>query len=564
MSKADSMKIEVFLLILPAFFFGRASAAQDADLILFNGKIITVDSGDRIAQAVAVKEGRILQIGANQKMKALAGASCRMIDLRGKTVTPGLIDSHYHVLYYGMQFWPGYFDIRFPKAQSKADLLSLLAEKGKGLKKGDWISANQGFHIRPNETLDRRDLDQVIPDNPAYLRHGSGQYAVVNTAALKIAGIDKNTPDPPSSKILRDRNGEPTGVLSHYPAENLVAKFAPGYGDRTEAEMFESIDRGQRLCLQAGYTSAQDVIVGNPRDIQAYLKFAETGRLKIKLYLLLYVHTENQARQYIRMADSFKSDKNVVFSGWKLALDGGPGAGTMLMYDKKMPGARMSYPYFPQDDFNRLVKMLHDTGLQVAVHVGGDQGIDMTVTAFEEALKANPRPDARHRIEHCLFPTAEALARIKKAGIVVSTSPQWIAWHADMYAQATSPQAVARLIPLKSILRLGIPLAFGCDVPASIFQEPKYAFIGAVLRRSKGEAVSPQERITIQEALRAHTMGSAYAGFAEKTTGSIEAGKAADFVVWNHDLYTMRGPEAADLKPEMTIVNGEIVFQTEK
>jgi len=557
------MKIKIFLLSFWALFLIPVAAAENADLILFNGKIITVDAGNRIAQAVAVKDGRILQVGANQEMKALAGTGCRMIDLLGKTVTPGLIDSHYHVLYYGMQFWPGYVDIRFPKAQSKADLLSLLAEKAKGLKKGEWISANQGFHLRPSETLDRRDLDQVIPDNPAYLRHGSGQFAVVNTAALKIAGIDKNTPDPPSSKILRDRDGEPTGVLSHYPAENLVAKFAPGYGDRTEADMFKSIDRGQRLCFEAGYTSAQDVIVGNPRDIQAYLKFAAAGRLKIRLYLLLYVNNENQARQYIRMADSFKSEK-VVFGGWKLAIDGGSGGGTMLMYDKNMPGARMAYPYFSQNEFNRLVKILHDTGLQVAVHVGGDQGIDMTITAFEEALKANPRPDARHRIEHCLFPTTDALARIKKAGIVVSTSPQWIAWHGDMFALATSPQAMEHFLPLKSIVRMGIPLAFGCDVPASIFQEPRWAFIGAVLRRSKGETIGPQERITIQEALRAHTMGSAYAGFAEKTTGSIEAGKAADFVVWNHDLYTMRGNEAADLKPEMTIVNGEIVFQADR
>ena len=232
----------------------------------------------------------------------------------------------------------------------------------------------------------------------------------------------------------------------------------------------------------------------------------------------------------------------------------------MLMYDKGMAGARSAYPYFSQDEFNRLVKLLHDTGLQVAVHVGGDQGIDMTVTAFEEAIKANPRPDPRHRIEHCIFPAPRTLARIKKAGIIISTSPQWITWHADMFRAATSEKTMQNLMPLKSILRRGIPLAFGCDVPASIYQEPRWAFAGAVLRVSKGELQQPEERISIQEALRAHTVGAAYAGFAEKITGSLEPGKFADLVVWNRDLYQMRGADMRDLQPVMTILNGQILY----
>jgi predicted amidohydrolase YtcJ len=539
------------------------AASDPADLILTNGKIITVDRQNSIAQAVAVKGGKVIKLGRNQDIAALKGPQTVVLDLHGRTVTPGLIDSHYHVIYYGMQFWPGFLDIRFPAAKSKQDLLRIIGERARQIKKGEWISANQGFHIRMDETLDRWDLDRVAPDNPMYLRHGSGQYAVVNSAALKIAGIDKDTPNPMGSKILHDKNGEPNGVLSHYPAENLVGKHAPGYGDRTEEQIFNSIELGQRLCLEAGYTSAQDVIVYNPRDVQAYVKFADSGRLKIRLYLMLYVHNEEQARQYIQLVRNFKSDK-VVFGGWKLAMDGGPGAGTMLMYDKKMQASRMAYPYFSQEAFNRIVGMLHDTGLQVAVHVGGDQGIDMTITAIEEAMKANPRKDPRHRIEHCLFPTPDALSRIKKAGIVVSTSPQWIAWHGEMYRAGTTEQAMQNFLPLKTMLSLGVPLAFGCDVPASIYQEPKHAFAGAVLRRTRNVQLNQSERISIQEALRCHTMGSAYAGFAESTTGSLEPGKFADMVVWNHDLYTMKADQVRDLKPLKTIVHGAVLYEGEK
>ncbi len=511
---------------------------------------------------MAVRDGKILAVGSDQQIKGLAGPNSRVVDLKGRTVTPGLIDSHYHAIYYGMQFWPGFVNIRFPEVQSKNDLLRIVREKAKALQEGKWISANQGFHIKPNETLDRWDLDQAAPNHPAYLRHGSGQYAVVNSAALRIAGITRDTPNPPSSKILRDKNGEPTGVLSHYPAENLVGRFAPGYGNRTEEEIFESIDRGQRLCLQAGYTSVQNVIVTNLRDVQAYLKYAEAGKLKIRLYLMLYVNNETQARQCCQMVANFKSDK-VVFGGWKLAIDGGAGGGTMLMYDKGLAGARNAYPYFSQDEFNRIVKVLHDTGFQVAVHVGGDQGVDMTVTAFEEAMKANPRPNPRHRLEHCLYPTPKALERIKRAGLVISTSPQWLTWHGEMFRLLTSDKAMQDFIPLKSMLRLGIPLAFGCDVPASLFQEPKWAFAGAVLRMSKGRPQNPDQHITVPEALRIHTMGSAYAGFAEKTTGSLEPGKFADMVVWNQDLYTMKPNDMKNLQPVMTIVNGQVLYQGE-
>jgi hypothetical protein len=235
------------------------------------------------------------------------------------------------------------------------------------------------------------------------------------------------------------------------------------------------------------------------------------------------------------------------------------------MYDKNMFAASLSYPYFSQDSLNRAVQILHDTGLQVAVHVSGDQGIDMTLTAFEQAMTVNPRPDPRHRIEHGLFPSASALQRMKNSNIILSTQPQWITWHGDSYTQSMSEEAMTHLLPFKVMLDGGMHIAFGCDVPASIYQEPKWAFFGACLRRTQsGSVLNQGQRLTIQEALRIHTMGSAYAACEDSTIGSLEPGKYADLVIWSQDIYNMQPSDVNLLEAELTMVNGEVVFDAGK
>jgi len=561
------MKIRISLFIglmvfaCSAFLF----AVDTAVLILFNGKIITVDPQEHIYQAIAISGDKILKVGSDLEIMALAGAPCKTIDLKGKTVTPGLIDSHYHLMYYGAQFWPGYLDIRYPKVKSKADLLQVVGDYAKQLKPGEWVSGNQGFTLQFSETLDRYDLDAVAPNNPVYLRHSSGQYSVVNSAALDTAGINKNTLTPAGSLIIRDAQGEATGVLCHYPAENLVGKHATGYGGRSDEQKFEDIKIGQNLCLEAGYTSIQDVIVGQINDIKLYKQFADSGLFKVRLYAMLYLDYPAQAdsfAKYFKPIDSglFK------FGGWKLAQDGGVAAGTVMMYDKSLQASRIAYQYHSQGQLDSMVKTLYNTGLQVAVHVGGDEGIDMTITAFERAISAKPRTDPRLRIEHGLFPSATALQRMKASNIILSTQPQWITWYGDGFARATDDATMKRFLPLKTMLDGGIHLAFGCDVPASIFQEPKYALYGAVMRRPMfSETVyNPIQKLTIQEALRIHTMGSAYASFSDSTTGSLEPGKFADLVIWSHDMYTMDPSETINLAAEMTIVGGAIAYDAGK
>lgn len=533
---------------------------EKADLILYNGKVITVDSQDNIYEAIAVKDDKIIAVGTNAEILALQDAVCNIIDLEGRTLTPGLTDSHYHMMYYGQQFWPGFLNIRYPVAADKASLLQVVGDYTQQLQENEWVSGNQGFTLRSGETINRYDLDAVTPENPVYLRHSGGQYSVVNSLALEIADITDTTDNPPGSLILRDENGNPTGILSHYPAENLVGRHATGYGDRTDEQKLDDIELGQELCFEAGYTSIQDVIVGSVRDILLYKQFAEEGRLKARVYSLLYVDSEEDIDVAIPLLQDVNRGR-FTFNGWKLAMDGGLSAQTTLFYDRTLFASRIAYPYHSQDAMNSLVQKLHDTGLQVAVHVAGDEGIDMTLTAFENAMRLNPRPDPRHRIEHGLFPTEASLQRFKDGNIILSTQPQWITWYGDGYIEVTDAATMEKFLPLKTMYDMGINLAFGCDVPASHYQEPKWAFYGATYRRTpSGNLLTQDERLSMPEVLRLHTMGSAYAGFAENESGSLEVGKFADMVVWSHDLYTMPINEFINLEAEMTIVGGEIVF----
>jgi predicted amidohydrolase YtcJ len=267
-------------------------------------------------------------------------------------------------MYYGQQFWPGFLDIRHPRVQSKADLLRVVADYAARVQSGQWISRSQGFHLQSGETLDRWDLDGVAPNNPVYLRHGSGQYAVVNSLALQIAGIDASTPNPPSSVIVHDSRGEPTGVLSHYPAEWLVAKHATGYGDRTEEQKLEDIEIGQDLCLQAGYTSVQDVIVTSWDDIEVYRRFAESGRLKVRLYLMLYLSTEEQAINAARDFRPIDSVGPTAAGSWPDGGQQGPSSCTT-----RPCRVNLSCPCLPGDaQPHRPNAARH--GLQVAVPQG--------------------------------------------------------------------------------------------------------------------------------------------------------------------------------------------------
>jgi len=534
--------------------------AGTADLILHNGNILTVDSNDRIAQAVSISKGIIQKVGTNLEVSSFNGPATQVIDLKGRTVTPGIIDAHNHMMYFGEQL-KYKVDIRPPKVRTNRDLLRVVEEATKTKREGEWIHGCQGFFMSIKESLTRWELDEVSPKHPVYLPHMSGQYAVVNSLALKLGGVDKQTPQPYGGKIEKDeKTGEPTGRLLQYPAEDLVRRMIP----KLSVEQYEEAVRyAADLFLPYGITSVQDVIVYMREHTKIYEQMAEKQTLPVRLYTLEYIRSFQQARQMAGLHHHFHTPM-CTFGGWKLAIDGGPAAGTALMYDKSQLGSRRAFPLHKPEELNKIVEVLHKSGLQISIHVVGDEGMDICLDAFEKSLTEAFPAKRRHRLEHTNFPTQRNMDRMQKLGIVASVQPSWIHLFGDGFQVQMGNEITSRTIPNKSFLNRGIPVAFSSDVPATMVFEPFWGFIGAVTRRTRsGNVLVPSEAITMKEALRAYTHTAAYAAFEEKVKGSIEEGKFADLAVWEQNLYTVRPePEKLkELKVLMTILNGKIVYQ---
>jgi len=534
-----------------------------ADLILHNGNILTVDSRDHIAQAVAISQGLIQKVGTDLEVSPFNGPATRVIDLKGRTVTPGIIDAHNHMMYFGEQL-KYRLDIRPPKVRNKADLLMVVKEATKTKPEGEWIYGCQGFPGIIKDSPTRWELDEVSPKHPVFLPQMGGQYGVANSLALKLAGVNKLTPQPYGGRIEKDeKTGEPTGRLIQYPAEDLVRRKIPKVSDE---QLEEAVRYAAGLFLPHGITSVQDVIVYLRRHTKVYEQMAAKRTLPVRLYILEYVDTLPKARQKVALHPHFHNSM-CTFGGWKLAIDGGPASGTALMYDKNQIGSHRAFPLIQPQDLNQMVKILHETGLQISIHVVGDEGMDLCLDAFEKAYSQTSSSTFRHRLEHANFPTRQNMDRMQKRNIIASVQPSWIHLHGDGYQNQMGKEIADRAIPIKSFLERGIPVAFSSDVPATMVFEPFWGFIGAVTRKTRmGKFLVPGEAITMKEALRAYTYTAAYAAFEEKVKGSIEEGKMADLAVWEQNLYTIRPePEKIkELKVVMTILDGKIVYQEDK
>ncbi|PYR07608.1 MAG: hypothetical protein DMF99_22245 [Acidobacteria bacterium] len=553
-----------------------APAQTSADLILVNGTVITVDAADSIAQGVAVSGGKIVAVGGSRDMRALANGRTQVIDLHGRTVTPGLIDTHVHFSETADLFSINLSDVAITKID---DVVKRVAEKVATAKRGEWI---RGSGWDEGKLAERRyvlasDLDRVAPNNPVWLEHTTGHYGVANSYALKLAEVRKVTPDPPAGTIDRDVQGNPTGVMKEA-AQGLVTRLVPPF---TRDQQRQGLVKMIEDFNKEGMTGAKDPGIGQQKwDL--YAELLKEGKLTVRIFALWSGarRLEDNAQVLARVQAHPKAaasigDGVLISGGVKMFMDGSGGARTAWMHEEwnrnftDKDAGNVGYPATPPDAYRRIVADLHNAGVHVSTHAIGDRAIDWVVDTYDQVLAAKPTRGLRHGIIHANTPTDHAIdvmARLQKqydAGYPESQA-EFMWWIGDNYAANLGRPRVFRLKPFRTYTQKGIIWAGGSDYGVTPFPA-RYGLWSTVARKTLngrfgGTPFGTAESVDVRTALRSYTIWAAHQLFLENRIGSIEVGKDADLAVWDRNLYTVPTDALKDLKCEMTLFRGAIVY----
>ena len=548
------------------------------DLILVNGTIITVDARDHIAEAVAIRGERIVAVGDTSFIDSLAGPNTQRIDLAGRTVTPGLLDAHAH--FSPSQFnRPDILDLSHPQVKSIKDVQEAIAGRAKEIQPGGWI---QGRGWDEGKLVERRlitaqDLDNIAPAHLIWLSHTTGHYGVANAAALRLADIQSERPDPPSGTIDRDAGGQPTGVLKET-AQDLVTALIPPL---TEAEMEWGIREMARAFNAEGMTGVKDPEIYDPAW-EAYRRVLANDELTVRVFTLWYgCRSVDEARELIakqaRMPRPYEADADdrLIPGGVKLYADGSGGARTAWMYDDwnvdytGVDKGNRGYPNIDPDTLREMIGMYHDAGLHIGTHAIGDRAIDLVVNSYADAIRRTPKYGLRHAIIHCNVPTTHALnvmaalQREHDAGYP-EPSATFTWWIGDTYAGNFGGRS-RRLNPFVTFQKRGILWANGSDYSVTPFPA-RYGIWAAVTRQPAlgiygGDPFGFEEAVDVRTALRAVTIWAARQMFLETKIGSIEVGKYADLAVWDRNLYQVSTSDLKEMRCELTLFSGKIVYQ---
>jgi predicted amidohydrolase YtcJ len=542
---------------LPTLNAPTLAAGEFADSILVNGNIITIDAKRSTVGALAIKNGLILSAGSEQTVRSQAGQGTQVIDLNGRTVTPGLIDAHCHLSACGL-LGNVYVDISWPAVKTIPEMQALVAERIAKTPAGEWV-LGAGWLTYDGRYPDKHDVDPISPKNPVMLINQGGHLAVVNSLALDMAGVTAATPDPGNGRFLREDNNKPNGTIMNHPAMDVFRRLWPD--DLIDQEAMEaSILDPQARFASMGVTSFQDVYA---RGMDRMLAYFDTGRrhqmnLRGQVMNVLEYFQELDGRipdiEAMRYEDDYMH-----FAGGKCQVDG---AGEASYTYEPHNGIAWNMTIWKPDDLNQVVRAFHDAGYQMALHAFGDAAVDMALDSIEAAMKANPRPDPRHRIEHSVLNTDKAIQRQKELGVVLSVQPQMIRAFGDGAERIWGSERMQKMVPTRTWLDKGIPLALSSDAPSMPWWEPQATLAGSMLRITmSNKPVSPEQAMTIEEAMYAHTMGGAYADFAENKKGSLEPGKFADLAVWHDNPYSAKPADLLNLTIDLTMVGGKVVHQ---
>jgi len=537
-----------------------ATAAPPADLVLVSAKVWTGDPARPEAHALAVQGGRIVAVGTNAEIEKWKGAKTTVVDGKGRRVVPGFIDCHTHMSMGGLDLLA--LDLR--KTKDPAEFTSMVAAYAKKQPAGIWLTDGAWDHEQwtPPTLPTKALLDPATGDHPTCLSRQDGHMMVCNSLALKLAGIDRNTPDPPGGVIVRDASGNPTGVLKDE-AMSLPWKIRPA---RALSEIVAGLKAAVAHAAKNGVTSVQD-LPGSPPDLEAWNVLRNAGGLTVRVNYRPSLTDWPAAK---KAQSAMKQDDWLKVGGVKGFMDGALGAGTAVMFEafSDDPGNSGVYAAeaIPLSKIEERIAGADAAGLQVEIHAIGDKAIAELFDIFARVAKKNGPKDRRFRIEHAQHMRRAEIPKFAAQHVIASMQP----YHAvddGRWADRRLGKGTERRLgtyAFRWLLDEKATLAFGSDwdvAPLSPILGIAAAVTRATIDGKQPEGWVPEQKITAEEALRAYTVTAAYAAFEEKEKGSLEIGKLADFVILSDDVLSV-APRAIDkIQVDQTVVGGRVVYQ---
>ena len=558
------MKTTLLLIPIVAFSLSLMNVPNSdkpslvADTIIINAVVHTMDPAQPVAEAVAIYGNRIVAAGSTNDIRKLAGPNTRTIDAKGRLLLPGFNDAHTHFLSGGFQL--SSVDLRDANSpQEFAARIKAFAEK---LPKGRWVTGGDWDHERwPDAKLPTKELiDSFTAETPVFVNRLDGHMALANSLALKLAGVTRETADPPGGVIVRNKSGEPTGVLKDA-AQNFVWKVV---SPATFEEKLDAARAATNYAAKLGVTSVQDMSAGD--DVGIYQTLLDRGELKTRIYAVSPLPSwERVARMGVRA--HFGSEMLRV-GGLKGFADGSLGSTTALFYepyrDDPSTSGIAGDEMYPEGVMLKRVSEADRAGLQVMIHAIGDRANDLILSIYEQVERENGKRDRRFRIEHAQHLRAQDIPRFARDGVIASMQPYHAIDDGRWAEKRIGKERIKTTYAFRSLLDSGATLAFGTDWTVAPLN-PLLSIYAAVTRRTldgkNPNGWVPEQKITVEETVRAYTLGSAYAEFQENVKGSITAGKLADIVLLSRDIFKIDPNEIESVKVVMTMVDGRVVFE---
>jgi predicted amidohydrolase YtcJ len=534
------------------------SAAAPADLIIRDAHIVTVDPKFSIAHAAAVRDGRFIAVGSDAEVMKTAGPNTRVVDLHGKTVFPGFNDTHVHLT--AGEELPVQVDLTH--IRSIRDIEAAIAARATQVKPGEWIVGTRGwweYQLAEGRLPTRADLDAAAPENPVAIP--GPHYVIVNSRALALAGVTRDTPDPQGGQIYKDAKGEPSGLLMDN-AGRFVRKFLP---HPTEAEKEAGLKRVLALVNSHGLTSAGDPS-GSAEDAALFRKLRDAGQLTVRVdfaYNIDPAEPLDKVEAELQALPRPGSDGDGMFRSDEIGETGLDGAELTALLDEDYPGkpGYRGLQKVPTAQFEKFAALVAKYGYRLRPHAVGDGAIDEALDAFEYANKQTPIASRRWMIDHAFLLGPTHYARVKRLGLIINSQYMHNYELGALILKAWKRPLADRSEPYAEWVKNGILFAGGSDGPISYYAEPLLEIYGEVTRGSQwGGKLGPDQGISRADAIRSVTINGAYTTFEEDVKGSIEPGKYADFVVLSDDILSIPAERIRDTKVVTTVLGGRTVF----